>query len=281
LLETGKGSRTLLLLQKLKIAFKNILNGGLNMKFDALIIAGGKNNKGLKNYSNKEYESLIEVAGKPMVQHVIKAVENSNKINKIVILGPKEIAEITNNRYEVIKPVGKLIENIKEGFESFSDQDHIFLTTADIPLVTPKIITGFIEKCEKETSYELFYPLISKKKNEEIFPGVERTYVHLKEGTYTGGNFVLVSPKIIKGPMEWYGNMLSLRKKPFKMSKMLGLKFVLKLLFRKLSISETEKRISEIIGHKCKALIIEYPEISFDVDKPSDLKMMREKYIKI
>jgi GTP:adenosylcobinamide-phosphate guanylyltransferase len=250
------------------------------MKFDALVVAGAKNTGALKDYSNKKYESLIEIAGKPMVQHVIEAVENVNEINDIVIVGPEKINQKTNSKYRIIKPEDVLINNIKKGIDALNHDHHILIITSDIPLITTKIIEDFINKCKLEKRHDLFYPVISKEINLEKYPEVERTYVHLKEGIFTGGNMVLVSPEIIQGPLDWYDKILNLRKKPFKMSQMLGFKFIVKFIFRQLSIKEVEKRISNIIGHKCKALIVEYPEIGFDVDKPSDLKMMKEKYLK-
>lgn len=250
------------------------------MKFDALIVAGAKNNGALKDYSDKEYESLIEIAGKPMVQHVIEAVENVDEINNIVIVGPEKINQKIDSHYKIIEPEDVLINNIKKGIDALNNDHHILIITSDIPLITTKNIEDFIKKCKLEKEHDLFYPVISKDINLDRYPEVDRTYVHLKEGIFTGGNIVLVSPDIIQGPLDWYDKILNLRKKPFKMSQMLGFKFIIKFIFRQLSIKEVEKRISKIIGHKCKALIVEYPEMGFDVDKPSDLKMMKEKYLK-
>ncbi len=250
------------------------------MEFDALIVAGAKNNGALKDYSNKEYESLIEIAGKPMVQHVLEAVGTVKEISNIVIVGPEKINQKINSHYKIIEPEDVLINNIKKGIDALNNDHHILIITSDIPLITTRTIENFIKKCKLEKKHDLFYPLISKEINLDRYPEVDRTYVHLKEGIFTGGNIILVSPDIIKGPLDWYDKILSLRKKPFKMSQMLGFKFIIKFIFRQLSIKEVEKRISDIIGHECKALIVESPEMGFDVDKPSDLKMMKEKYLK-
>ena len=250
------------------------------MKFDALVIAGGKNDGALKDYSDKEYESLIEIAGKPMVQHVLNAVEGVDEIENVVMVGPEELNKVSNKNYNILKPEGTLVDNIKRGIEALNEEHYIIILTSDIPLVTSSIIKDFIKSCQQEKEHDFFYPLISKENNLKMYPEVERTYVHLKEGIFTGGNVVMVSPSIIQGPLDWYDKLLSLRKKPFKMSQMLGFKIIIKFIFRQLTIPELEKKVSEMIGHKCKALIVDYPEIGFDVDKPSDLKMMKEKYLK-
>ncbi len=250
------------------------------MKFDALVIAGGKNDGALKDYSDKEYESLIEIAGKPMVEHVLDAVEGVDEIENVVMVGPEELNEVSNKDYNILKPEGTLVDNIQRGIEALNEEHYIIILTSDIPLVTSSIIKDFIQNCQEEKEHDFFYPLIAKENNLKKYPEVERTYVHLKEGTFTGGNVVMVSPSIIQGPLDWYDKLLSLRKKPFKMSQMLGFKIIIKFIFRQLTIPELEKKVSKMIGHKCKALIVDYPEIGFDVDKPSDLKMMKEKYLK-
>jgi hypothetical protein len=51
---------------------------------------------------------------------------------------------------------------------------------------------------------------------------------------------------------------------------------MLKLLCRKLSISEVEVRVSEITDAPCKAIISNYPELGFDIDKLEDLKSMQK-----
>ena len=257
-----------------------MLIGGHRMKFDALVIAGGKNDGALKDYSDAEYESLIEIAGKPMVQHVIEAVEGVEEIENIVVVGPAKLNQETNKNYNIIEPEEVLIDNVKKGIEALNEKHHIIILTSDIPLVTSKVIRDFIKKCKEEKEHDFFYPILSKEVNLKKYPEVERTYVHLKEGVYTGGNVVMVSPSIIQGPLDWYDKLLSLRKKPFKMSQMLGFKIIIKFIFRQLTITEVEKKMSKMIGHSCKALIVDYPEIGFDVDKPSDLKMMKEKYLK-
>src|SRR6056297_3893016 len=240
------------------------------MKFDALVIAGGKNDGPLKEFSDKKYESLIEIANKPMVQHVLEAVERVEVIENIIMVGPEKLNEVTSKEYNIIRPEGTLVNNIKRGIESLNENHHIIILTSDIPLVTSDIIKNFIKSCQKEKEHDFFYPLISKENNLKKYPEVERTYVHLKEGVFTGGNIVMVSPDIIQGPLDWYDKILNLRKKPFKMSKMIGFKFIIKFIFRRLSVKEVEKRISNIIGHKYKALMIEYAEIGYDIDKPSD-----------
>ena len=58
--------------------------------------------------------------------------------------------------------------------------------------------------------------------------------------------------------------------------RMLGFVFILKFLAKQLSMGELEKRASSILGYKGVFIISPYPELGTDVDKPSDLQLVRK-----
>ena len=70
--------------------------------------------------------------------------------------------------------------------------------------------------------------------------------------------------------------MFENRKSTWKYAKILGFKFILKFLFRTLTMEEIEKRITGILGYNSAAVVVSYPEIMIDLDKPSDLKLIRK-----
>ena len=49
---------------------------------------------------------------------------------------------------------------------------------------------------------------------------------------------------------------------------------LLKLVMRRLTIAEVEKKMSKILGIACKAVLTAYPEIGADVDKESDYNLI-------
>jgi len=53
-------------------------------------------------------------------------------------------------------------------------------------------------------------------------------------------------------------------------------KFILKFLFKTLTMEEIEKRVTDILGYNSVAVMVSYPEIMIDLDKPSDLKLIRK-----
>jgi hypothetical protein len=60
------------------------------------------------------------------------------------------------------------------------------------------------------------------------------------------------------------------------LSRQIGLLFILKFLLKRLSLSEVELQFSKLLSIKGKAIVLDYPEIGIDVDKPSDLELVRK-----
>lgn len=251
------------------------------MTVDVLILAGARNEGPLKKVSSTEHEALIEIADIPMVEYVIKAVNRAKHTGRVGVVGPKqEIESSVKERVDLIIESGdSLLDNIKRGVEILKPGKYLLLVTSDIPLITEDVIDEFISTCLEDNEADIYYPIIPKEKNLAKFPSAKRTYVHLAEGTFTGGNMVVINPEIIQGALELFEKVIIWRKKPWKLSQLLGVKFIFKFVIGNLSISEIEKRVAKITGYKGRGMITQHPEIGFDVDKPSDLKLMRDKYI--
>ncbi|MDO9574882.1 MAG: hypothetical protein Q7I94_07815, partial [Candidatus Contubernalis sp.] len=108
------------------------------------------------------------------------------------------------------------------------------------------------------------------------YSGVVRTYVRLKEGSFTGGNIFLINSDVVEKTAKKAISFLALRKKPHRMALKLGLPFIVKFMLKKVTLKDAEKRASGIFGVKGRAVISPYAEIGFDVDKISDLHIAEE-----
>jgi len=78
---------------------------------------------------------------------------------------------------------------------------------------------------------------------------------------------------VLSNSKQLMAKVVTFRKKPWKLAKILGLSFVVKLFLKQLSLAELEKRASQLLGVRGVAIISPYPEIGTDVDKPSDLEL--------
>ena len=246
------------------------------MKVDVVLLAGALNQGPLRECSQTNYEALIKIKGIPMVQYVAQAALQASSVEKIAVVGPiDELKAILDDKIDFyVQSQENIVANIKAGIRALDSERKVLLLTSDIPLISGETIDQFVYRCQSRQA-QFYYPIVSKEANKTKFPGTKRTYAHLREGTYTGGNLFVLDPGILDQASDFIDEILKLRKKPFRLSKLLGFKFIFNFLIRTLTIEELEKRLNELTGCSATTLIFEYPEIGFDVDKPSDLTMMQ------
>ncbi|NLW48954.1 MAG: NTP transferase domain-containing protein [Firmicutes bacterium] len=245
---------------------------------NAIILAGAPNKGPLRQVSPAQYEAEIEIAGRPMLDYVVLALERVQSIKKIVIVGSESMLsnhQANPRQFTFIKPGPTMIESLENGIRVLNEREPVLVLTSDIPLITKEALEDFLNLCRAREG-EIYYSFVPKTVNDQKYPGVQRTYVRLKEGTFTGGNLVLFSPEVVNDKFNTLKKAIALRKKPFKLCAMLGWLYIFKLLFGVLTIKEIENRVTEIFGMKAVGIVSLYPEVGIDVDKPSDLKLARE-----
>ncbi|HQA59403.1 MAG: nucleotidyltransferase family protein [Tepidanaerobacteraceae bacterium] len=237
----------------------------------ALILAGAEKEGPLAQYGPNK--ALIKIHGKEMIRYIIDAFKGLDFIDSIAVVGPKESLEPIKGQVDVIvDSAASLADNVLCGVNIFSDDEMVLIATSDIPMITPEAVRDFVEK-SLSMDADFYYPIVSREENEKKYPGIKRTYVKIKDGTFTGGNIVMVRAGKVKECIKNAEAFMTYRKKPWMLARILGLKFILKFLMGTLTIDELQERVEELFGVKARAIISSYPEIATDVDKDSDLEL--------
>jgi len=236
---------------------------------NAIILAGGQGIKGLEESGSK---ALYRINGKMMIEYVIDVLKEVEDVNRIVVVGPcVGFGDDFNEKVDkIINSDGTIMENIVAGLEYLGHNENVIICTCDIPLITKEAVVDFIKRSEM-TYADLCYPIVKKEINDEKYPDMVRTYVKLKEGKYTGGNVFYLKPEIILKNYDFGQKLISYRKEPIKMARLLGLSFMIKFLAGRITVEMVEKKFFQITGIRGKAIISSYPEIGQDVDKTGDL----------
>jgi len=237
---------------------------------DAIVIAGSRNDGPLRECSDQAYEAMIRIGDKPMVKYVVEALLESGVIGKIAVAGSRVLTEVfPQPPVEVVEAESRIIDNAVKALAYVDNSRPVLIATCDIPLLTSGVVREFIGLCEGVKG-DFLYPIIPMNVVNKRFPGIKRTSVQLKEGAFTGGNMFILNPHVVPRSAAKAQEFVNFRKSPVKLCRLLGLKFVLKLLFSRLSVPELEEKVSEVLGIKVKAVKSMAPEIGIDVDKASD-----------
>lgn len=238
--------------------------------YNALVLAGS----GKENDYNK---ALICVNRKPIISYVLDALKESKEIDKIAVIGPRKdlLSLIEDKSFKILEQEDSLLENLEKGISFLDSEKRIFISSSDIPLITPFCIDEFLKKCQKE-DFEAFYPIMKKENILKKYPDTQRTYVKLKEGHFCGGNFVMINREIFQKRKDLFKEAIKNKKNIIKLAKFFGLGTILKFLFKVLTLRELEEKVSEIIGFKVCAVEISCPEAMIDFDKRSDLDLIEK-----
>ncbi|NMB46956.1 MAG: NTP transferase domain-containing protein [Firmicutes bacterium] len=243
---------------------------------DAVVLAGARNTGRLRKMDSSFYEASIEIAGRPMVYYVLDALAAVPEIGRIVVTAPSgAFGGDWQGKVTWVPAVESMIGNIRQGIRALQSGNKVLVVTSDIPLLNPSAVSDFIQRCQ-EREADIYYPIICRDVNDQEFPGVKRTYVRLREGVFTGGNMALLSPVIVENCYTMIEQAIAMRKKPLQLSRMLGFKFIVKFIFNQLSLREIEARVEDILSFRGVGVVSPYPQVGIDVDKPSDLELVRQ-----
>jgi GTP:adenosylcobinamide-phosphate guanylyltransferase len=249
----------------------------LSSVVDAVVLAGGVDRGEIAEETGVIHRPLLDVAGRPIIRRVLAALRGAVSVDRIVLVAPTPVQDaVGEEAVDTRVDAGdSFIDNIERGVAAaLGTTDSVLIITGDLPLLTPGAVNDLVEQAAL-TRTDLVYPIIPKESSERSFPGGKRTYVTLREGTFTGGNGVVAARNFVSARRELIQRLFAARKHPIKLASIFGLGFILGLLTRRLTLSDVESRAGEIVGGRVAAIITIYAELGFDVDKIDDLLLAR------
>lgn len=242
---------------------------------EAIVLGGGRNTGALKEVDPTPYEAGIRINNRPMVEYIIDVLEEMEEIETVLVVIPPGIIPPQKwTKVKIVAPGQSMMDSLIQAAQQVRSTDHVLVLASDIPFITMEAIRDFLDRCRQRPA-EVYYSYVPKTAVLRKYPTTKRTYVRLKEATVTGGNVFLILPKILLKFKNRIEQAIALRKQPIKLCRMLGVKFMVKLITGQLRVAEIEARVEEILKVKGVGVRSLYPEIGVDVDKPSDLSLAR------
>jgi len=211
----------------------------------AVVMAGwsSKEDDPLAEYTQGKSKALIPIAGRPMVAYVVNALAGSRYVQHIVVVALDPAAEV---RFlmpvEYVPDAGDILANAEAGIQyaqtHYPDLDAVLLSSSDVPTITPSMVDIFIEECFR-TDHDLYYSIVERAVMEARFPESRRSYVHLRDGDFAGGDLVLIRPSMTLSQRDLWQNLAGARKNPLRQASMFGLWPLFKLVIREDTGQET------------------------------------------
>ncbi len=247
---------------------------------DVVIAAGGipQPEDPMYPYSNGKPKALIDVNGRTMLERVIDALQDSQYVDDIVVVGlGSDMGQTFKRPVHHVPDQGSLVGNGIAGakylLQQKPDTERFISSTADIPLMTGELIDEFIEMCQP-LDKGVYYIMVTQEAMEKRFPNSKRTYVKLKGIQIAGGDIGIMSTELIKQE-ELLDMIANARKHAWKIARVAGLKMMLKLIFRQTTIADIEATAERITNLPVKIILDPPPELAMDADKPNQVELVR------
>ena len=251
---------------------------------DAVILAGGipQPSDPLYEYSQGESKALIDIAGKPMVQWVVDALDSAKKVDNIIIIGlsPKSGLKCKKPLH-YISNQGRMLANIVAGVaksvELNKKTQYVMVVSSDIPALKPEMVDWLVKKAA-ETKDDLYYGLCPREVMETRYPNSNRTYTKLKDMEVCGADINITHVSMTTDHLSTWEELIGNRKSPLRQAAVIGLDTLWRLWRKQFTLQELVERASERIGIKGRAIIWPHAEPGMDVDKPHQLELMRDDF---
>jgi len=248
---------------------------------DAVVTAGGIPQPGepLYEFTQGQSKALLDIAGKPMIQWVLEALDGAASVQHVVVVGLGPESGMSSKKLVTFLPnQGGMVDNIRTGVFKVLDFNpeahHVLMVSSDIPGITPQMVDWVISAA-MQTDQDVYYNVIPREEMEKVFPESRRSFTHLKGQDVCGGDMNIIRSSMVTSNEEIWQELVASRKNVFKQAALIGYDTLFLLLLRRLTIDDAVKRVARRLNITGQAIVCPYAEVGMDVDKPHQLEMMR------
>lgn len=248
---------------------------------EALVLAGGHPGPDdpLYPFTQGKPKALMPLAGKPMLQWVLDALNASQWVTRLHIFGITE----RDHPWTLAKEArfypnqGSMVQNILHGLRVLVKEGHkdepVLLVSGDVPAITGAILDWVVENAQR-IGLPVIYHVVERKAMEERFPGVKRTYVRLKDVEVCGADVNVAHTRLAYREDDLWERIVAARKSPWKQASLMGWGTLMRLLARRLTLDEAVQRVRQRLNLEATAVVSPYPEMAMDVDKPQHVAIL-------
>jgi molybdopterin-guanine dinucleotide biosynthesis protein A len=246
---------------------------------DIVMLAGGTvEDDALRREAGVNCKSLIPLAGRPMVEHVLAALRGTPGVGRIVLVGPPVLqTAIAPGLADLILEEGATrAENLYRGIDALPGSERILLATADTPLLTATMIGDLLANAP---DCDICYPFVDRETVLQRFGDREWVFIILRDAALTGSSMALFRPAAFQQLRPLVEQVIGAHREHWKVARLFGLVFLLRAKYGWITVREIEKHVSKVVKLDCRGYCSPYAELAFDVDHHADLPIARSHFL--
>ena len=238
----------------------------------ALVLAGARPGVDpVASYAGVSHKSLIELGGVTLMARVLAAL-NGAGIDRIgVSTNDQAVGDAVEARARTIAAADGPSQSVRLGAEALGTP--LLVTTSDHALLQSKWVEQFL--ADAPTDCDIAILLAPEHLVQAAAPTTKRTYLKFADGRYSGCNLFLLRNDDALKAIDFWRRVEALRKQPWRIALLIGPGFLLGYLSGRMTLAQTVAALGRKAGVRATAVVSNYGLAAVDVDKPSDLDLVR------
>jgi GTP:adenosylcobinamide-phosphate guanylyltransferase len=246
-------------------------------KWTTILLAGDRTGGNpLTEHFGQTNKSLVEVAGKPMLAHVLATLLDHPKVGDIHILAqnpkllfdhPALAPHCDNPRLHFVQSGNGIASSLAAVLRMPPLDWPILVTTADHVLLDGAMIDWFMTQ---SGSADVAVGVVNRAVAAADGLDKDRTWLKFRDVQVTGANLFALKSEEVFAALEYWSGLEQHRKRPWRMALQFGPGLLLAVLLRRLTLARAVEAVGRKLGVRARAVQIPYARAGVDVDKVAD-----------
>jgi GTP:adenosylcobinamide-phosphate guanylyltransferase len=239
------------------------------MNWTAVVLAGSRGAADpVARASGVSHKAFAEVAGKPMIAHVLDTLAAAPSIGGAIVVIERSAPELPRPDTSRIDAARSPSMSALAGFEAAGAP--VLVTTADHPLLTVEMVEHFLAAAA-ESGVDVAAGVALRPVVEQAGSTARRTYLKFRDGDASGCNlFALMTPRA-EAALTYWRKLEAKRKHPLQMAWAVGPYTLIRYAMGMLSTRAAAASLGRAAGCRAALIVLPFPDAAHDVDKPADL----------
>jgi GTP:adenosylcobinamide-phosphate guanylyltransferase len=238
----------------------------------ALILAGNRAGGAdpMAAAAGVSHKALLPVGGTPMILHVIRALQASPAIGRIVVTTerPDILASFAEAGAIMMRPsASSPSRSVAASLLEFGTP--LLVTTADHALLTPEILHAFLSRIPDGA--DAVAGVARSGVIRAAYPHTRRTWMRMRDGDFSGCNLFLLRTPDAGRAVDFWQRLEGQRKSPLAMARTIGPATLVRYAFKLLTMAAAVRLLGRRTGTTLAVVELPFADAAVDVDKPADL----------
>ncbi len=255
------------------------------VKFTAIVLAADRGpSDPVAAATQSPCKALSPVLGTPMLFRVIDALQQSQAVESILIVGPAQqivssspslMSFLEQDNISWINNGATPCTSAQLAIQQIATTTPTLITTADHALLDLEIIDYFCQLATQSQA-DAVVGLANAELVVQAYPEVGRTKWTFQDSQYCSCNLFALRTSRGHELIEFWKQVEDNRKNPLRIISKLGWLTVMRCILRQITLEQALQQLSTKLSLTIKPILLPFAKAAIDVDTEKDLKLVEK-----